>query len=110
MPLRVFCIEAARQSSIWLVLLRFEWIRRTKHLKNDNNEQVLLGVVGEHSMDKSWIYRSRTSMAYLEGLVQFLDFAFANANHEGEILCPCVNYNNIMLRTREEVYDHIVCD
>ncbi|XP_058093511.1 uncharacterized protein LOC131239697 [Magnolia sinica] len=61
-------------------------------------------------MDKSWIHLSRVSNAYVSGAKEFLDFAFTNTSDRGRILCPCKNCNNNFWVSRQEAYDHIVCD
>ncbi|KAJ8624850.1 hypothetical protein MRB53_033380 [Persea americana] len=61
-------------------------------------------------MDKSWIHKSRASAAYKAGVQQFLDFAFANAISSDRIKCPCKNCSNIYYRSRDEVYEHLICD
>ncbi|KAK2409707.1 hypothetical protein QL285_045121 [Trifolium repens] len=40
-------------------------------------------------IDKSWINKPIKSKDYLNGAVQFLDFAFSNPECDGTILCPC---------------------
>ena len=46
-------------------------------------------------MDKSWIgLRDRTSKAYLDGVEQFLNYAYTNKAQDDVIYCPykkCVN-------------------
>ncbi|XP_072084535.1 uncharacterized protein [Arachis hypogaea] len=61
-------------------------------------------------MDKSWMLKPRTSKKYLDGLDEFLDFAFHNAAEGTQILCPCKNCNNCAWGNREDVYEHLVCD
>ncbi|XXG46959.1 hypothetical protein AAC387_Pa02g1683 [Persea americana] len=61
-------------------------------------------------MDKSWTLESRVSIAYEEGVKQFLDFAFANAISRDRIKCPCKNCSNVYYRSRGEVYEHLICD
>ncbi|XXG42875.1 hypothetical protein AAC387_Pa01g3044 [Persea americana] len=61
-------------------------------------------------MDKSWTLESRVSIAYEEGVKRFLDFSFANAISRDTIKCPCKNCSNVYYRSRDEVYEHLICD
>ena len=61
-------------------------------------------------MDKTRIREPRLSKSYLDGVIQFLDFAFANASLGGKIKCPCNRCNNGSWNNREVVYEHLVCD
>ncbi|OMO86777.1 Transposase, Ptta/En/Spm, plant [Corchorus capsularis] len=62
-------------------------------------------------MDKSRIdLRTRANDEYIDGVINFLDFAFANSARDGKILCPCVNCVNTYYKTRAEAFDHIMCD
>ncbi|XP_019267397.1 PREDICTED: uncharacterized protein LOC109244716 [Nicotiana attenuata] len=55
-------------------------------------------------MDKSWIFiKNRTLPQYLNGVEQFLTFAFSNPNVGVRIQCPCIKCNNVLWKTREEV-------
>ncbi|XP_070029676.1 uncharacterized protein [Nicotiana sylvestris] len=55
-------------------------------------------------MDKSWIFiKNRALPQYLNGVEQFLNFAFSNSNVGVRIQCPCIRCNNILWKTREEV-------
>jgi hypothetical protein len=60
-------------------------------------------------MDKSWIHEPRASSTYLNGLDNFLDFAFHNVAQESQVLCPCKKCNNRYWGNREEVFEHLVC-
>ena len=50
------------------------------------------------------------SIAYEEGVKRFLDFSFANAISRDTIKCPCKNCSNVYYRSRDEVYEHLICD
>ncbi|XP_019242461.1 PREDICTED: uncharacterized protein LOC109222569 [Nicotiana attenuata] len=55
-------------------------------------------------MDKSWILlRNRALPEYLNGVEQFLNFAFSNPNVGLRIQCPCTNCNHVRRKIREEV-------
>ena len=56
------------------------------------------------------IKQYRVSDLYLKGIAQFLDFAFVTATEGGKILCPCINCNNCLLKSQEDVYDDLICD
>ncbi|KAF7139861.1 hypothetical protein RHSIM_Rhsim06G0085100 [Rhododendron simsii] len=61
-------------------------------------------------MDKSWMYQSRLTSEYLNGVEGFLNFAFQNASIDGKIVCPCVKCGNGRWVMRSEAVDHLVCD
>ncbi|KAK6277217.1 hypothetical protein POUND7_017540 [Theobroma cacao] len=52
---------------------------------------------------------SRLSKGYIDGVRQFLDFAFANGSKGGLILCPCKTCNNCLWKDPDEVYNHLIC-
>ncbi|KAJ0967914.1 hypothetical protein J5N97_024831 [Dioscorea zingiberensis] len=60
-------------------------------------------------MDKSWINLPlRANAKYVHGVLNFLDFAFANRQRDGKIACPCVNCVNICWFSRNDVFDHLI--
>src|SRR4051812_10015746 len=60
-------------------------------------------------MDKSWISNnSATQEEYIRGILNFLDFAFANSSENGKILCPCTKCVNCKKRSRMDVYEHLI--
>ena len=66
------------------------------------------------SRDRSWMnwksYRCRQNLEYINGVNEFLDFAFANVAKEGKIRCPCVNYDNFYHQSRKAVLFHLLHD
>lgn len=60
-------------------------------------------------MDKTWMYKSRLTIEYYEGVNKFLDFAFANASDDGKIYCSCVKCVNTTEFNRKVVRDHLMC-
>ena len=60
-------------------------------------------------MDKSWIELvDRFSVAYMDGVEKFLEFAYANKQFDSVIYCPCKKYINRYQHAREIVKEHIV--
>ena len=50
---------------------------------------------GKSMMDKSRInIRDRTSKAYIDGVEQFLDFAYSKKAHDATIYCSCKKCGN----------------
>ncbi|XP_075633708.1 uncharacterized protein LOC142606210 [Castanea sativa] len=47
-------------------------------------------------MDKSWMKKQRGSMEYIEGLLNFVEFASEHAS-DGKIFCPCTKCVNLCL-------------
>ena len=71
-------------------------------------EDLFLIIIIELDMDKSWILKPRDTPEYMDGLLKFLDFAFANASSDNRIKCPCSRCGFRLFQTREEVYDHLL--
>lgn len=61
-------------------------------------------------MDKSWIQEWRVGDAYDVGVKRFLDFAFSNASPSEVIIYPCKNCSNLYYKSRDVVYEHLICD
>ena len=61
-------------------------------------------------MDKTWMYHSRLSDSYQEGVNFFLDFAFKNSSYEGKIVCPCVKCGLITPVNRTIAFEHLICN
>ncbi|KAL3846276.1 hypothetical protein ACJIZ3_003679 [Penstemon smallii] len=61
-------------------------------------------------MDKSWMNLPRTHNLYKNGVNLFLDFAFDHASLDGMILCPCKNCGNGLWVSRQDAYEHLICD
>ncbi len=56
-------------------------------------------------MDKSWINKLRSSAEYLNGVQNFVKFAFEKSEMNGNIFCPCqkcVNCSAIAPQIGEE--------
>ncbi|KAF7152750.1 hypothetical protein RHSIM_Rhsim01G0178900 [Rhododendron simsii] len=64
--------------------------------------------VNAQPMDKTWMSKSRSSRDYLQGVMDFLQFASLNASNEGTILCPCVQCVNSFMLSLNVVHDHLV--
>ena len=64
--------------------------------------------------DRSWMkwksYSCRQKPEYINGVKEFLVFAFANALKEGKIRCPCVNCDNYAHQNRRTVFLHLLND
>ena len=61
-------------------------------------------------MDKSWMNKSRLSSKYLDGMEEFLNFAFDNSSQDNKIVCPCIKCVNVRWQAREMVFGHLACD
>ena len=61
-------------------------------------------------MDKSWIKKPRFSSEYVQGVTEFLKFAFDNACRDNMILCPCLSCVNLCWRPLEVVQEHLICN
>ncbi|XP_039145632.1 uncharacterized protein LOC120282863 [Dioscorea cayenensis subsp. rotundata] len=61
-------------------------------------------------MDKSWMNKSRLSQEYVDGVEQFLDYAFNNLSSDNKIVCPCIKCKNVRWKTLEVAFDHLACD
>ncbi|KAM0844120.1 hypothetical protein ACQ4PT_057268 [Festuca glaucescens] len=61
-------------------------------------------------MDRGWMDMPRTALPYAQGLVEFLEFAFAHSAKQNKILCPCKKCTNCSWGNGETVYEHLICD
>ncbi|XP_039128928.1 uncharacterized protein LOC120265079 [Dioscorea cayenensis subsp. rotundata] len=61
-------------------------------------------------MDKNWMHKSGLSQEYLDGVEEFLNFAFDNSSEDDKIICPCIKCVNIHWQIRQIVLEHLVCD
>ena len=59
-------------------------------------------------IDKSWIEKPIRSKEYMNGVVEFLDFAFSKASIDGKILCPCIRCGFRHMGSRVEVFSHLL--
>ncbi|XXG80070.1 hypothetical protein AAC387_Pa09g1016 [Persea americana] len=58
-------------------------------------------------MDKSWMDKSRSSPEYLNGVTEFLNFAFDHATNDDKIPCPCIKCCNKYYKNREDVHGYV---
>ncbi|KAF5186000.1 hypothetical protein FRX31_024414 [Thalictrum thalictroides] len=58
-------------------------------------------------MDKSWMFMSRTSQEYDNGVRDFLKFAVDNLENPDFIPCPCINCSNVYNMSTNEIRDHL---
>ena len=59
-------------------------------------------------MDKSWMHKSRSSPEYLNGVIEFLNFAFDHATNDDKIPCPCIKCCNKYYKNREDVHGDLL--
>eukprot|EP00268_Persea_americana_P019667 TRINITY_DN2010_c0_g2_i4.p1 TRINITY_DN2010_c0_g2~~TRINITY_DN2010_c0_g2_i4.p1 ORF type:complete len:465 (-),score=57.82 TRINITY_DN2010_c0_g2_i4:857-2251(-) len=59
-------------------------------------------------MDKSWMHKSRSSSEYLNGVIEFLNFAFDHATNDDKIPCPCIKCCNKYYKNREDVHGDLL--
>ncbi|XP_031489340.1 uncharacterized protein LOC116256916 isoform X2 [Nymphaea colorata] len=61
--------------------------------------------------DRSWICKKRSSVEYVTGVKEFLEFAIANSIViNGKIKCPCQKCSNNLYQTLSDVVDHMICN
>ena len=62
-------------------------------------------------MDKSWINMDTLDARYLQGVIDFIEFACENIpDGATEIVCPCKKCRNVRLINIDLVKDHLVCN
>uniref|UniRef100_J3MJZ6 Transposase-associated domain-containing protein n=1 Tax=Oryza brachyantha TaxID=4533 RepID=J3MJZ6_ORYBR len=59
---------------------------------------------------KSLLRYPRSSMHYLAGVNGFLEYAYKEKSEDTEIHCPYVNCVLTKLLSKNDVYDHLVCN
>ncbi|KAG5548104.1 hypothetical protein RHGRI_013710 [Rhododendron griersonianum] len=63
----------------------------------------------ETNMDKSWINLPRLDPRYLQGVIDFMEFACKNIlDRQTEIACPCKNCHNLARKNIDLVKEHLV--
>jgi len=58
-------------------------------------------------MDRSWIYGTQFTPAYVKGVEEFMKFVSERYPEDSHILCPCSKCLNQSLRPQDDVNDHI---
>lgn len=51
--------------------------------------------------------KSRVSLEYDNGVLEFLEFAFNNALGSDKLPCPYVHCNNYLMQNREVMHSHL---
>ncbi|KAK1258094.1 hypothetical protein QJS04_geneDACA012317 [Acorus gramineus] len=59
-------------------------------------------------MDKSWMQKPRNSPEYMNGVIQFLDFAFTRSPFGNKIQCPCKDCQNVFHKERDDVHGDLL--
>ncbi|XP_019156997.1 PREDICTED: uncharacterized protein LOC109153602 isoform X2 [Ipomoea nil] len=62
-------------------------------------------------MDRSWMYEKRTTLKYMQGVQEFIQYAEKNKSNKVEefIVCPCCDCKNLRgFRTSEQVKSHLI--
>ncbi|KAK9073298.1 hypothetical protein SSX86_007622 [Deinandra increscens subsp. villosa] len=61
-------------------------------------------------MDRSWMYHApRYSQTFVNGVQNFLNFAFERSSVDEKITCPCIKCLNMKYQSRQSVLDHLIC-
>ncbi|CAI8588911.1 unnamed protein product [Vicia faba] len=58
-------------------------------------------------MDKSWIIKPQSSIAYQKGIQEFIDFAFKGAKENDVVICPCKHCGFRKLKSMSDMFDHL---
>ncbi|CAI8606852.1 unnamed protein product [Vicia faba] len=58
-------------------------------------------------MDKSWIIKPQSSIAYQKGIQEFINFAFKGAKENDVVICPCKRCGFRKLKSRSDMFDHL---
>ncbi|CAI8595258.1 unnamed protein product [Vicia faba] len=58
-------------------------------------------------MDKSWIIKPQSSIAYQKRTQEFIDFAFKGAKENDVVICPCKRCGFRKLKSRSDMFDHL---
>ena len=59
-------------------------------------------------MDRSWIFGTQFTPAYINGVQEFMDFVSARFPQGGHVPCPCTRCVNLTWRPQPLVHDHIL--
>ncbi|CAI8610060.1 unnamed protein product [Vicia faba] len=58
-------------------------------------------------MDKSWITKPLSSIAYQQGIKEFIDFSFKGAKENDVVICPCKRCGFRKSKSRSDMFDHL---
>ena len=61
-------------------------------------------------MDKRWMDLPRHTSEYIQGVNEFIQYAFTHSAKENTILCPCKKCVNGCWKEASEIYVHLICD
>jgi hypothetical protein len=61
-------------------------------------------------MDKAWMDEPRHTQIYIQGVDNFLDFAFSKSVIGDKILCPCRKCVNSSWKNRSDIREDLICD
>lgn len=59
-------------------------------------------------MNKSWITKPQSSIAYQQGIKEFIDFAFKGAKENDVVICPCKRCGFRKSKSRSDMFDHLI--
>ncbi|XP_058763944.1 uncharacterized protein LOC131637364 [Vicia villosa] len=59
-------------------------------------------------MDKSWITKPQSSIAYQQGIQEFIDFAFKGLKENDVVICPCKRCGFRKSKSRSDMFDHLM--
>ena len=59
-------------------------------------------------MDRKWMHAKRCSDDYKLGVEDFISFAIEHVEDENNILCPCVECNNMVRLGVDAIRDHLI--
>ncbi|XP_019439001.1 PREDICTED: uncharacterized protein LOC109344705 [Lupinus angustifolius] len=106
-------LKSMKQNEVWDLVdfpedsktVGCKWVFETKRDSYGNLERYKIHTV---MMDKSWIEKPIRSKEFLDGVVQFLDFAFSNVPINDQIPCPCITCGFLKMGNRIEVFSHLL--
>ncbi|WVZ00727.1 hypothetical protein V8G54_026796 [Vigna mungo] len=61
-------------------------------------------------MDRKWMFASRLSKEYEDGVKEFRRFAVEHAKNPSRIICPCLQCCHLKVVNVDELEEHLICN
>jgi len=67
-------------------------------------------MIAQENIDRKWMFASRLSKEYEDGVKEFCRFAVKHAKNRSRIICPCFKCYHLRVVNTNELEAHLVCN
>jgi len=67
-------------------------------------------MIDQENMDRKWMFVSRLSKEYEDGVKEFQRFAVKHTKNPNRIICPCLKCCHSRVVNVDELGEHLVCN